>query len=394
MIFIKKNILFIFLIVSVMLIYRLSPITSIQDQVNLGLSGIGIILGMLNSNVIFSKESFKSFGLVWGLLTINYIYQFTFGWLEIDIDNYLYLLAKTAFTFIIILSIIQNPKFYLDDFLKLISYLILLLIGIGIVLGDFGGSRSYLGFGNPNEAGLVAALGFGIFLIYRNYVPVIRYFGLLVLFIAVLLTGSRAAFLMVIIAGLYSFKFNISYLFLALSGAVLFVFLFAYLDLKLVVIDRILGTYDSSTGSLKLNREDEFTAGILMFKNKLWMGYGLTAYKFVDYTILPLNMRNTLGTHNGYLAAAKSYGILFLIPFLYTLLFKSIALLRRWLKFEDLRIKTHLFIITIVLIGGLFEDYFVGVNSFATNIFFVSVSVLGYCWRLQVISTFKRTNVQ
>lgn len=377
-----------------MLIYRLSPITSIQDQVNLGLSGIGIILGMLNSNVIFSKESFKSFGLVWGLLTINYIYQFTFGWLEIDIDNYLYLLAKTAFTFIIILSIIQNPKFYLDDFLKLISYLILLLIGIGIVLGDFGGSRSYLGFGNPNEAGLVAALGFGIFLIYRNYVPVIRYFGLLVLFIAVLLTGSRAAFLMVIIAGLYSFKFNISYLFLALSGAVLFVFLFAYLDLKLVVIDRILGTYDSSTGSLKLNREDEFTAGILMFKNKLWMGYGLTAYKFVDYTILPLNMRNTLGTHNGYLAAAKSYGILFLIPFLYTLLFKSIALLRRWLKFEDLRIKTHLFIITIVLIGGLFEDYFVGVNSFATNIFFVSVSVLGYCWRLQVISTFKRTNVQ
>lgn len=384
MIFIKKYILFINLIISVMLIYRLSPITSIQNQANLGLSGIGIILGLLNSNIVFSKESFKAFGVIWGLLIINFLYQFTFGWLDIKLIDFLYLSAKISSTFIIALSIAYNYKFYLDNFLKFLGYFILLLFIIGIGSGDFGGTRSYLGFGNPNEAGLVAAIGFGVFLIYDGHLKIMKFFGIFVMLSAVLLSGSRAAFLLILIAGMFTFKLDIKFFTILLLGVFTIFYLFPLLGIEVVVLDRILGTYDASSGALDLNREGEFMAGYLMFQNKFWTGYGLTAYKFVDFSILPSSMDEVLGTHNGYLAAAKSYGIVFLIPFLYVIFSKTIFLFRKFIKMKDSRIKTHVFIITVVLIGGFFEDYFVGINSFATNIFFISVSVLGYSWRVKV----------
>lgn len=374
--FSKKYALIFYVIISLSMVYSLSPIKSLNSVLNLVIIGFGLFLGFTNKN-IFSNQSFSAFTLLWGYLLINLCYQLLFGWVAFRFDDILYLFAKISFTFIIITSIMTNTNFYNKSFYRYIGILILILLIVGFLLSNRStGGRYYLGFTNPNETGAAAAIGFGIFLLHPDIKGKLKWIGLGILFIAVFLTGSRAAIVIAFLSSVFYFKFNFKFIITGIFFVSILLFLMPRLGFKTVGISRFTESYNSSTGEIKSNRSGEFEMGVLMFKNKFLSGYGLTGYKIIDKSLIyNIELEEALGTHNGYLAAAKMYGIIFLIFFLIVILIKPLLLVRKLFNSENNYLKLHLFVVLAVLVGATSEDYIVGINSFVSNFYFLSIGI-------------------
>lgn len=238
---------------------------------------------------------------------------------------------------------------------------------------DLSGRMSF-GFSNSNEAGALAALAFGVFLLHPEIKKPIKLIGMIILIFVIFLTGSRSAFIIFLLSNIFKFSFKLKYL-ISLAFGVIFIFLLIpKFGIELVALDRFFEAAESDDGVFLSNRKNEFEIGFLMFKNKFWEGYGLTGYKIIDPSVVPFYIDKALGTHNGYIAAAKMYGVLFLFLFFISIVIRPIILVFSNFKLKNNYIKIHLFIITAVLVAAFAEDYIVGINSLPTFLFFFSVA--------------------
>lgn len=378
-----KYALFVYIILTISMIYTISPIKSFEKPISIALMALGLLLVLIYSNILLNPRIINAFRLVYSLMIINLLYQFTFGWLEIRVEDYFYLFAKISLTIIIAVSIALNPNFYGTRIFKILGYILGCLFLLGFVTSQVvpENGRYHFGFGNPNEAGAVAAIGFGIALIKENYPKLIKS-GLLALFVvAAILTGSRAAMIFILLSFFIKYKIKTKLLIGLLIFAVVIIIVLPYFNMSTIGMERLMDTYDPVNKRFVTNRNVEGEAGYLMFLHKFWTGYGLSAAKIIDQSILPYSFqmgRDLTGTHNGYICAAKMYGIIFLIPFIYTIIFNYIKLFRRYFNSQHPDILLHLYIVSIGVVGALVEDYFIGVNSVVTLLCFMSFSVLGY----------------
>lgn len=375
--FLQKYAIFFFVFILLSMVYSLSPIKSLNNTLNIILLAFGLFLGLNNDKDIFSKEIFYAFSILWSYLLINLSYQLSLGWLDFRYDDLLYLLAKASFTFILIISIITHTNFYYKDFYFYIGILIIILIMLGYFFSQsMDGGRYSLGFANSNEAGAVAAIGFGIFLLHPAFKTTLKWLGIIILLIAVILTGSRSALIIAFISGIFYFKFNFVFITTGVLLFSAFFFIIPQLGFEAVGINRLFESINFEEGRIDTNREGEFEVGLLMFKNKFWVGYGLTGYKIIDESLLNSTLDDALGTHNGYLAAAKMYGVFFLTVFIYVIVIKPLNIIRKLFQIKCNYLKVHLFIVFAVLIGAVTEDYIVGVNSLPTSFFFLSLAII------------------
>lgn len=278
---------------------------------------------------------------------------------------------------ILIVSITTNFDYYLKNNFFYIGFFILLLVIMGYLFSDRSeGGRLYLGFANPNEAGALSAIGFGIFLLHPDFKIYIRFFGMAVLLLALIMTGSRSALIISFLSTLFYFKFDFK---IIIPGSIFLLVIFyviPILGFETIGVNRLIYSFLTEDKSFVSNRESEFEIGLLMFKNKFWTGYGLTGYKIIDESLVTSDLEGGLGTHNGYLAAAKMYGIFFLIPFLYLILIKPFFIIKNLFNNENKYLKVHLFVVVAVLIGAGAEDYLIGVNSVVTIFFFLSLAII------------------
>lgn len=380
--FIAKYGHFCFMLVAILMVYIYSPIKGYESSINITLMGVGVILSLVYVKIFFSIKYVQIFKVVYGILLLNVIYQLTLGWLSIKTEDWLYLLAKYGTSAILIISIVKEPKFYIHDAYKLLGYIlaILLLIG-GLSAEEDQLTRRYsFGFGNANWAGAIGAFTFAVFLIKTDIKQIFRWGGILISLVAVMVCGSRAGLVLIVMALIFKYKIN----FQLIGGGILFLILILWgvpkLGFEIHTIDRIAETIDPETGELKTNREREHEAGLLMFYNKFWTGYGLSAYKIIDESVLPddLQGEEVLGTHNGYICAAKTYGIFGWLIFIGIIFFRSFYLFRKFFKSKDPDICLHLFVVCSVLVVTMGEDFLIGINAIITILFLTSVSVLEY----------------
>lgn len=357
--------------------YTLSPINSYETTLNYILIGIGLLFGFIYRTIIFSDKSLYVFKIIWIYLFINLFYQLTFGWTNFKFDDVFYLLSKTAFVFILCLSILINTNHYFNKFYFYLGIFITVLFVFGYLFDNqILRDRSFLGFGNPNTAGALAAIGFGIVLLYPKINRTVKLLCLFILLSAVLLTGSRSAIIITILSIIFYLRLNVKTLFLGFLFLFFTFVFFQQFELNIPGINRLVASFNVDEGYIVTNREGEFELGVRMFQNKFWTGYGLTGYKIVDRSLGPYYLDDVLGTHNGYLAAAKMYGAIFLTLFIFTILIRPLLLIKKLIKVNNSYLKIHLFVVLSVLIGANAEDYIVGVNSFVTVLFFISLAII------------------
>lgn len=364
------------------MVYVYSPIKGHQENISIVLMGIGVALSLVFYKIFFSPKYFHIFKVVYGILLLNIIYQSTLGLLSIKTEDWLYLLAKYGTSAILIISLTQKPKFYIHDAYKILGYIlaILLLIGGLSAEEDQLTGRYSFGFGNANWAGAIGAFTFAVFLIKTDIKQIFRWGGILISLVAVMVCGSRTGFVLIVIALIFKYKINYQ----LIGRGILFLFLILWglpkLGFEIHSFDRIAETIDPETGEFKTNRKLEHETGLLMFYNKVWTGYGLSAYKIIDESVLPEHLQgeDVLGTHNGYICAAKTYGVIGWLFFMGIIFPRSFYLLWKYFKSKNPDICLHLFVVCSVLIVTMGEDFLIGINAIITILFFTSVSVLEY----------------
>ena len=377
---IPKYIHFIYTVITLLMIYILSPIKEYESGVFVGVMICGVAMSLMFPKTFFSAHNARIFKVVYGILLLNVCYQFILGWLSIKPHDWLYLLAKYGTSSVVVVAIVKNPDFYIKSAYKYLACLIalMLLFGWASAETDEITGRFTFGFGNSNATGSVAAFAFAVFLIKPDIWKGVRLSGLFISLAAVMICGSRTGIVLLLMSFFFKYKLNYKLIFGGLAFLVVIVWVLPKFGVELTAIDRIVDTYDPETETFITNRDTEQDAGLLMFYNKFWTGYGLSAYRIVDFDLLPYYVEYLAGTHNGYLCAAKTYGIIGLLLFIGINFFRAFYLLKHYFKSENPDICLHLFVTCGVLVAAVAEDYLMGINSIITILFFTSISCLEY----------------
>ena len=122
----------------------------------------------------------------------------------------------------------------------------------------------------------------------------------------------------------------------------------------------------------------QYKYAILSIKHKLFIGYGLDKYAYINKSLVPIFLKGkVMGAHNGYLALLTQYGIIFGSFMLYIISqqsYKLLSFFRNSLEYE----RVYLFIIIYTLITALYETLITGINEFQTILFWLALAVLSY----------------
>jgi hypothetical protein len=253
------------------------------------------------------------------------------------------------------------------DLIRLIKLLAVSSLFLSVILNfpNFS-SRYYGAFFNPNEFAIIMVYGFSLFLITsKKYFIDVVFIVLFLIFI--LLSGSRAALLGVLIAIFINFNFKKSAF---IPTLLVFSIIFIFKDLP--TISRL---FDQE---IFFNRKYEIIYAYETFINQFWFGNGLKNYAYIDDNLISyLDNKIDFGAHNGYLSILVQYGFIFSIAF-FTLVIvnviKALKYLRQKMK-KDVHYKFFYFIIIYTLFNGLFENSFSGINFFQGSLFWF---VLGF----------------
>ena len=312
---------------------------------------------------------------------INVVYFVSFDGMEFA--SLKYLAARFVGLTIFSLSIFHNFEFYKNNFLKIIVYLIGALAIISLVLFPLNltsGTR-YMGLiGNPNELGIIMAIGTGILynLKFNKFLKII----LLWIFVSfVLYSGSRGALLGVILAFLVRHGFNVSFFIRILLFLVLSYFITSLLNIH-TGIDRFLA------GDLLSNRIDELEYALISLKNQLYTGYGLSNYSYIDQSLIDVDTKSfdLITAHNGYLAILVQYGIVFGFLFFVNLILEFFKILKFYFtdnNKED-HVKVYLFFIFYAFLSSFFESIMGGINNILTSLFWFSFAYLSYYYNFHI----------
>lgn len=367
--FLRKYILLILLLVNMTSEYLLlKPVSEIAFYM---VFAISIPLILFNSG-IFSGPVRIKFPELFGMIVVYLIAQFIFQLELLSIPNLLYTISKVAVFCIIALCINREYNFYLKKVPIIFSYIILVIIALGWVYNTHGKSTEMvtLGFVNRNVACTVATAGFAGFMFIRDKLKLTDYICLMFLFVSILYGGSRNALAMC--AFIIIIKFGLSLKLVLFTLLLLFIIIegLPLIGVEATALDRVLGTLD---GSVAVDREVVRKIAWQMIEVRPWTGWG---YR---YEILPSIVASAgvnLNAHNGYLIMIENLGWPCGIAVLLYIIVGSIKRLKLYLK-RNRYLNYHLAIVISTLFAANQEGYFIGVNQFTTNIFFMSFAVLG-----------------
>ena len=355
------------------LLFSISGFYQIATSIFLVLSVFFLIITLLNAPFFKNVILNKSFRFYLSIHAINLLYYLLieFG----DIESFKYLSAKSIQLIIFTSTIYFTHKTFKIDLIRLIKYLCILSLILSIIFNFPGFTSRYLGiFFNPNEFAIIMVYGFSLFLITTKK-SLINIVFLILFLIFILLSGSRAALLGIVLSILVNFKLKRITVF-----STLLIFLVAYLFRELPAISRLLNE------DILFNRQYEIIYAFETFYNELWFGNGLKNYAYINENVISsYDQEIDFGAHNGYLSLLVQYGLVFSIIF-YTIvtknLYKTSVYLRSKMT-EDTGYKYFYFIIIYTLTNALFENSFSGINFFQGSLFWLVIGYILYDINLQ-----------
>lgn len=330
---------------------------------------LGISVPFLFSHKVFSFAAMRKCPHIYVLAGILIVYQLLFG-LNSTGETIAYFIGKLATFGIMMLCISTNFEFYLRKSIVPFSYVILGLIILGWFYHRTGSVDEYLvfGFANRNAACTLASIGFAGFLFAKDQYKWFDYVNMSILFLTILIGGSRNSLAMCIIFIMIKYGLSLRLIITMAFLSVIIIFVLPRLGIEIKALDRLI---DTLTGKLATDRADQRIGAMMMIQEHPWIGWGLASQ--LQGRALEISY---YGAHNGYLTFLMYMGYPMGIAFISTIVGGVIKRLRLY-KFRDGIVNYHLAVMVAILFAANQEDYLVGVNQITTNMFFVSFVVTG-----------------
>lgn len=367
MLIIKKYLLFVFLLESIM------AQTSLMGSLTNPMFYICLMLGLLCAidNLIWSRKAIEKFGWAYALIAVYIVYEFFIGIEYVSQKTLLYLLSKVI-TFIIIISgILYNEKFYRNEAIRWLILTMSFFIIYGFATGGFVGSenRMLIGYTNPNTTGSIGAIIVGMLVFYmknRKW-SVLSILCLMAGMLGVLGGGSRTGFLILFVLIFLRYGLNVKTIAFVGGLIVLGLFILPAIGVETIGLQRL---SDTITGIEGTNRDAEREAAEWMIAQKPWTGWGYGAINMGYATQISL-----LPSHNGYMEIIKQMGFPCAIIYFGILAITLIKSIRLNIKFKQ-HLDLFLALSIILLIGANYESLFIGIHEYVTNLFFFALAMV------------------
>tara|TARA_B110000211_G_scaffold73116_1_gene84955 strand:- start:1734 stop:2870 length:1137 start_codon:yes stop_codon:yes gene_type:complete len=342
----------------------------IGNQIFLALMGIFLFVLLITPKQIKTILFHKAFSFLLIINLLNLLYFFLFHSIS-DYDAIKYLMARSVQFSIISTSIYFNYEYYKNKFFDHLVYVVFGIVVFGLVINPSLFSGRYSGIiWNPNMFSSLVVTAFSIHFLKYEKRTRFDYFILFILLMSALASGSRGSLVAIILVFLLKYGFtlrNMIYGLLALS-------------ISLVVLSINLETSINRFAENNMfdDRILQFEFAYLSVQEKLFTGYGLDKYAYIDKSLVPIYLKDKIiGAHNGYLAILAQYGIIFGSVILFLIFrksFQTYSYFKNKKSFE----RVYLFIILYTFIASIYESLMTGINDFSTILFWFSLSTLSY----------------
>ena len=352
------------------LLFSIEPIRPLGNIIFLGAMALFALLLFINPKQIKYIIFHKAFSFFLIINALNLLYFILFhGVFETEALEYM--LARGVLFSVISFSIYFHYDYYKSKFLDHFVYLIFAIVLLSVVLNPYIFSGRYSGIiWNPNMFSSLAVIAFAVLFLKNKVKSNFDYVMLFSFFLMALVSGSRGSLVAIILVYLLKYGFSFRNL---LYGVIAFAFTFAISSINL---DTSLNRFVEQ--SMFNDRILQYEYAILSIKHKLFVGYGLDKYAYINKSLVPIFLKGKIiGAHNGYLAILTQYGIIFGGLMLYIIFqqsYKVISFFRNSLEYE----RVYLFIIIYTLIASLYETLITGINEFQTILFWFALAFLSY----------------
>jgi O-antigen ligase len=342
----------------------------IGNQIFLELMGIFLFVLLINPKQIKTILFHKAFSFLLIINLLNLLYFFLFHSIS-DYDAIKYFMARGVQFSIISTSIYFNYEYYKNKFFDHLVYVVFGIVVFGLVFNPSLFSGRYSGIiWNPNMFSSLVVIAFSIHFLNQEKRTNLDYFILFTLLISALASGSRGSLVAIILVFLlkYGFTFkNMIYGFIALG-----------ISLVILSINLETSLNRFAENNMFNDRVLQFEYAYLSMQEKLFTGYGLDEYAYIDKSLVPIYLKDKIiGAHNGYLAILAQYGIIFGSVILFLIFRKSLQAYSYFKNKKSFE-RVYLFIILYILIASIYESLMTGINEFSTILFWFSLSILSY----------------
>ena len=369
MLFVKKYLLFVFLLENIMV--QTSLMGSFANPLFYVFLALGLVCAL--DSRIWGGPAIKRFGWAYALMGLYVTYEFIIGSEYINPKTLLYLISRIV-TFVIIISgITYNEEFYCTKAIKWLILTMSFFLLYGLATGNVteASGRMDVGFTNANTTGSIGALIVGMLVFYLKDKKWnnLYYACLLAGMFGVLASGSRAGFLMMGLLVLMRYGVTIRPVAMGLTLVVFGLFILPAFGIETVGLQRLMDTYNGVEGT---NRDVEREAAEWMIAQKPLTGWGFQAVNQGYAAII-----SKLASHNGYLEIIKQMGypcaiVYFLIIVSY--IFNAGVMIYK----KRLAMNMYFAISLMCLLKANYESLFIGVHEFETNLFFFVLAMVSY----------------
>lgn len=361
--FLRKYLLFLLLIANLTAEYIL--FMSVSKYLFYTVLCLSIIFFL--SKDFYSITTVKMCSHIFILIGILVLYQLLFIF-NLSNDSLLYFAGKLSTLGIMMICIKHNFEFYLKKFILPFSYIILLLIIVGYFLNQSIAGHMTFGFMNRNAACALASIGFAGFLFVKDSYKAIDYICMSILFITILIGGSRNSLVMCLIFIVLRYGLSVRLTIIMLCLIAIIIFILPQMGIEVEAFDRLVNTV---TGDLATDRENQRRGALMMIQEKPWTGWGLASQ--IQGKALSISH---YGAHNGYLTLLMYMGYPLGIVFI-SIIIGGVIKRFFYYRIKDRILNYHLAVLISVLFAANQEDFLVGVNQIITNLFFVSFVITG-----------------
>ena len=335
----------------------------------MGLFFISLLINPLKVKTILFHKAFL-FLLFLNLINLTY---FLFSHSIFDFDAIKFMISRGIQFSIISVSIYFNYEYYKDKFLDHIIYLVFGIVIISFFLDPFIFSGRYMGIiWNENMLAAFTITAFSILLLKNKKQTNFDYFVLFTFLLISLSTGSRLVLVALVLVFLMKYGFSLRNIIYTVLSLVITLIIISY------NLDTSLNRFVSQ--SLFNDRVFQYQYAYETLLKKLFLGYGLDKYAYIDLDLVPdyvFQTHSVIGAHNGYLAFLTQYGIIFGGVVLFIIFKKSLQVYYYFRKSTEFE-RVYIFIIIYTLLASLFEVFMTGINDFNTILFWFSLSFLSY----------------
>jgi O-antigen ligase len=352
------------------LLFSIESVRPLGNIIFLGAMALFALLLFINPKQIKYIIFHKAFTFFLIINVLNLLYFILFHGV-FEIEALKYILARGVQFSVISFSIYFHYDYYKSKFLDHLVYLIFAIVLISLVFNPYLFSGRYSGIiWNPNMFSSLVVIAFSALFLKNKTKSNFDYVMLFSFFLMALVSGSRGSIVAIILVYLLKYGFSFRNL---LYGVIAFAFAFTISSINL---DTSLNRFVEQ--SMFNDRILQYEYAILSIKHKLFIGYGLDKYAYINRSLVPVFLKGKIiGAHNGYLAILTQYGIIFGGLMLYIIFqqsYKLISFFRNSLDYE----RVYVFIIIYTLIASLYETLITGVNEFQTILFWFALAFLSY----------------